>query len=240
MIIQKIKSFFSKRPWRFGKAAMVATLVFGFASGYNGITAYTNFCSAQAVAITVTVVYGVCPYVCTPGSPGPCEAPSTASNAKNIVYEATNAALQLSTQQLEVWLAQSIDLMVQALLTRLNRTEINLIEWWGTMWDYNLRPALQAQTIQLNTATADQAKTYQSSMDGEHETQTNLVIQKQEVETHQVTRDNVCPPAGASIWLIVLIHTKNFSAIRTATAARTCAPVHLTLISMMQMSKYRK
>jgi hypothetical protein len=198
MIVQKIKSFFSKRLWRFGKPAMVATLIFGFASGYNGITAYTNYCAAQVTAITVTVVYGVCPYVCTPGSPGPCEAPQTASNAKDIVYEATNQALQLSTQQLEEWLAQSIDLMVQALLTRLNRTEINLIEWWGTMWDYNLRPALQAKTIQLNTATADQAKTYQSSMDGEHETQTNLVIQRQEVATHQVTRDNVCPPAGVS------------------------------------------
>jgi len=200
MIMQKIKSFFSGRRWRFGKPAMVATLIFGFVSGYNGITAYTNYCAAQytAVPITVTVTYGVCPYYCSPGSPGPCEAPGTASSAREIVYNATNTALQLSTQQLEVWLAQSIDLMVQALLTRLNRTEINMIEWWGTMWDYNLRPALQAQTIQLNTATADQAKTYQSSMDAEHETQTNLVIQKVEVQTHQVTRDNVCPPAGVS------------------------------------------
>lgn len=200
MIVQKIKSFFSGRRWRFGKPAMMATLIFGFASGYNGITAYTNYCAAQSVVvpITVTVGYGVCPYVCSPGSPGPCEAPGTATSARQIVYNATNQALQLSAQQLEVWLAQSIDQMVQALLTRLNRTEINMIEWWATMWDYNLRPALQAQTIQLNTATADQAKTYQSSMDGEHETQTNLVIQKVEVETHKVTRDNVCPPAGLS------------------------------------------
>ncbi|HEX2751828.1 MAG TPA: hypothetical protein VHP34_01725, partial [Alphaproteobacteria bacterium] len=60
MIVQKIKSFFSKRLWRFGKPAMVATLIFGFASGYNGITAYTNYCAAQVTAITVTVVYGVC------------------------------------------------------------------------------------------------------------------------------------------------------------------------------------
>jgi len=200
MIVQKIKSFFSGRMWRFGKPAMAATLVFGFLSGYNGITSYNNFCAAQSVVvpITVTVTYGVCPYYCSPGSPGPCEAPGTASSAKETVYNATNAALQLAAQQLEVWLAQSIDLMVQALLTRLNRTEINMIEWWATMWDYNLRPALQAQTIQINTATTDQAKTYQTSMDGEHETQTNLVVQTQEVATHQVTRDNVCPPAGVS------------------------------------------
>jgi len=200
MIMQKIKSFFSPRRWRFGKPAMVATLIFGFASGYNGITAYTNFCAAQGTvtAITVTVTYGVCPYYCSPGSPGPCEAPGTASNAKNLIYQTTNQALQASAQALELWLAQSVDQMVQALLTRLNRVEINMIEWWGTMWDYNLRPALQSKTIQLNTATADQAKTYQSSMDAEHETQTNLVIQTTEVQTHQVTRDPVCPPAGLS------------------------------------------
>lgn len=198
MIVQKIKSFFSKRQWRFGKPAMVATIIFGFLSGYNGITSYTNYCAAQVTPITVTVGYGVCTYYCSPGSPGPCEAPGTASSAKEIVYNATNAALQLSTQQLEVWLAQSIDQMVQALLTRLNRMEINIIEWWATMWDYNLRPALQSMTIQINTATADQAKTYQTSMDGEHETQTNLVVQRREIETHEVTRDNVCPPAGLS------------------------------------------
>ena len=198
MIVQKIKSFFSKRTWRFGKPAMVATIIFGFLAGYNGITSYSNYCAAQVVPITVTVGYGVCTYYCSPGSPGPCEAPGTASSAKEIIYTATNTALQLSTQQLEVWLAQSIDQMVQALLTRLNRTEINIIEWWATMWDYNLRPALQAMTIQINTATADQAKTYQTSMDGEQETQTNLVIQRREVETHEVTRDNVCPPAGLS------------------------------------------
>lgn len=198
MIVQKIKSFFSKRQWRFGKPAMVATIIFGFLSGYNGITSYTNYCAAQVTPITVTVGYGVCTYYCSPGSPGPCEAPGTASSAKEIVYNATNAALQLSTQQLEVWLAQSIDQMVQALLTRLNRMEINIIEWWATMWDYNLRPALQSMTIQMNTATADQAKTYQTSMDGEHETQTNLVVQRREIETHEVTRDNVCPPAGLS------------------------------------------
>lgn len=201
MIVQKIKSFFSdKRRWRFGKPMMFAALLFGCLAGYNGVTSYTNYCRAQAmvVPITTTIVYGVCTYVCTPGSPGPCEAPGTAQIINQTLTNATNLALQASAQTLEIWLAQSIDLMVQALLTRLNRTEINLIEWWGTMWDYNLRPSLQAMTIQLNTATTDQAKTYQTSMDAEHETQNNLVIMKQEVKVHQVTRDSVCPPAGLS------------------------------------------
>lgn len=199
MIKQKIKSFFSQKGlWRFGKPMMVVALLFGFMAGYNGITSYTNYCHAQAMVtpITTTVVYGVCPYVCTPGSPGPCEMPGTAQMINELVYNATNVALQTSAQTLELWLAQSIDQMVQALLTRLNRVEINMIEWWGTMWDYNLRPSLQAMTIQLNTATTDQAKTYQTSMDAEHETQNNLVIMKQEVKVNQITRDNICPPAG--------------------------------------------
>lgn len=199
MIKQKVKSFFShKGNGLFGKPLMFAALLFGVLSGYNGMTSYTNYCQAQSTVtpITVTVVVGICPYVCTPGSPGPCDPPQTARGIREAIHNATNQALQLSSQRLEDWLARSIDLMVQALLTRLNRTEINLIEWWGTMWDYNLRPSLQAMTIQLNTATTDQAKTYQASMDAEHSTQNNLVIMRQEVRAHQVTRDNICPPAG--------------------------------------------
>jgi len=198
-MMQKIKSYFSNI--RLGKPAMMVVVLLGFLSGYNGMTSYTNYCSAQltvAPGPTVTVIGGICPCCAPTPCPVPCDPSGTAQASTTVIQEAVNVALQASAYALEMFLAQAVDGMMQALLTRLNQVELNMIDWWQTMWTYNLRPSLQAMTIQLNTATADQSKSYQASMDAEHSTQNNSIVQFQEVQTHKVVRDDVCPPAGLS------------------------------------------
>lgn len=174
--------------------AMVIVVALGFSSGYNSMVSYNNACQAQVTAAPVTVVGGMC--ACCKGCVTPCEVSGTASLVRQAIYNAFYAQLVATSVFLENWLAQHVDGMVQNLLEKVNDIEKKMIDWWSTMWYYNLSPGLRAMTVQMNTANSDLNKTYQASMDAEHETQTNSVVMRAETQTARVVRDNVCPPAG--------------------------------------------
>jgi hypothetical protein len=74
------------------------------------------------------------------------------------------------------------------------------MDWWDTMWWYNLRPALQAMTRQLNVATTQQAEDFQSGMDAFQEDETNLEDMTTDNKNHQQNRvsENACIAATAS------------------------------------------
>ncbi len=174
--------------------AMAIVIALAFASGYNSITAYNNYCQAQVTATSVSVVGGMCP--CCKGCVTPCEVSGTATAVRSTIYSAFYASLTAASILLETTLAQHVDGMVQNLLEKVNNIEKNMIQWWSTMWNYNLNPGLRAMTVQTNTANTDLSKTYQASVDAEHETQTNSAVMRTETQSARVVRDNVCPPAG--------------------------------------------
>jgi len=194
--MKAVKDRFDKIAQRLfsGTVAMLLVVALGFASGYNSVTSYNNMCQAQVTATTVTVVGGMC--LCCKGCVTPCEVSGTASIIRNTIYNAFNAQLVATSIFLENWLAQHVDGMVQNLLEKVNDIEKNMIQWWQTMWYYNLSPGLRAMTVQMNTANSDLNKSYQASVDSEHETQYNTAVMRSENRTARVVRDNVCPPAG--------------------------------------------
>lgn len=195
-MMKAVKERIGKTAGRFysGTLAMMLVVALGFASGYNSVTSYNNVCRAQVTATTVTVAGGMC--TCCKGCVTPCEIAGTASIIRTTIYTPFITQLMTTAYTLEDWLAQHVDGMVQNLLEKVNDIEKNMIQWWSTMWYYNLNPGLRAMTVQMNTANADLAETYQESLDAQQGTQTNSVMVETEVRTARVVRDNVCPPAG--------------------------------------------
>jgi len=194
--MKAVKNRFDKLAQRLfsGTVAMIVVVVLGFASGYNSITSYNNACQAQVTAGTVTVAGGMCP--CCKTCFQLCAISGTASTTRNAIYNAFNTQLVFIAGFLEEWLAQHVDGMVQNLLEKVNDIEKNMIQWWQTMWYYNLNPSLRAMTVQMNTANTDLNKTYQAAIDAEQETLHLSAVVRSENRTSRVVRDNVCPPAG--------------------------------------------
>jgi hypothetical protein len=60
-----------------------------------------------------------------------------------------------------------VDGMVATMLNVINQAELNLIDWWDTMWFYNLNPALQDMTKQFSVGLADQARALQAGLDAQ-------------------------------------------------------------------------
>ncbi|MFN7114626.1 MAG: hypothetical protein ACK4PK_09760 [Alphaproteobacteria bacterium] len=177
-----------------GTLAMLVVVALGFASGYNSVTSYNNMCHAQVTAGPVTVAGGLC--ACCKTCVTPCEPTNTASGIRDTIYNSFNTTLEAAATALENILGLAVDTMVQKLLEKINDIEKNMIQWWQTMWHYNLNPSLRAMTVQMNTANADLNKSYQASVDAEHSTQHNTAVMRSESRTARVVRDNVCPPAG--------------------------------------------
>lgn len=215
----------SPRAFRMGKKGMIALVLTMFLAGYTSMVSLrgSNTCHAQAflpppVGITVTpgacsiaVGFGVCIDLCDPIL--------TSLTVKTTDENIFDQLLKRLTVTLPPWMAKitgggtqntgggddgfiggMIDVMMNALLVRLNDTELDMIDWWDTMWYYNLRPAMQAMTRQLNTATSQQAEDFQSGMDAYQEDQTNLEAMHTENKNHQVTRvsENACVTATAA------------------------------------------
>ncbi|MEZ0225636.1 MAG: hypothetical protein ACAH83_13855 [Alphaproteobacteria bacterium] len=205
---------------------MIALVLAMFLAGYTSMVSLrgSNMCHAQAflpppVGITVTpgtcslipVGFGACVDLCDPVG--------TSTTVRTTDENVFDQLLQNLTDTLPPWMAKitgggvqntgggddgfiggMIDVMMNALLVRLNDTELDMIDWWDTMWYYNLRPAMQAMTRQLNTSTAQQTEDFQSGMDAFQEDQTNMEAMQTENKNHQTTRvsEPACVAATAS------------------------------------------
>lgn len=195
---------------RLGKAAMTLVAIAGVVIGYSANvsnTAGISSCEAQGFVPPpkpVTVAGGMCPCCAPTPCPVPCEASGTASAARNLIYNAFSNLLERLTTDvppaigldatgktvtlgggLEGYLGLQIDYMVEALLQRLNHTELDMIAWWDTMWYYNQLPAMKDQTAQWNTGTIHQTATHEDGMDIDHMNKTDHAGQTAEVDAHR-------------------------------------------------------
>lgn len=187
--VQKIVKQFS--GFGAGKTVMVALVIVGFVAGYNSMFSYVRSCSAQPLPVVAAppVSGGNC-ICCAPWScPQPCDPSGTASN---IQVQLTNA-LKVSLTNMSIavesngptpagsGISYAVNTLVEGILERLNQIELDIISWWQAMWLYNLKPAMQQETRQINTANPDQVKTIQSAIDSTEQSLTSL--QQQENET---------------------------------------------------------
>lgn len=76
----------------------------------------------------------------------------------------------------------------------------NIVKWWDEFWFYNLRPAMQAMTVQLNVSDADQSRVLGSFGDAMDMNRTNLALMQSEIESHRALRpsENECVAATVS------------------------------------------
>lgn len=219
----------SSRPVRAGKLSLLALVVAAFLLGYSSMVYLrNNECRAAFIPSppTIVIATGDCSTTYpTPmdGCVGLCDPIGSSATIKTTDETVIDTLLENLTDTLPPWLARvttgansftltptgggddgfiggEIDVMMQSLLLRLNDTELDMIDWWDTMWWYNLRPAMQAMTRQLNTATSQQAEDFQSGMDAFQEDETNLEDMHTDNKNHQAVRvsENACVAATAS------------------------------------------
>lgn len=190
------KAFGRLAGFRAGKSLMVAVILVGFLAGYNTTSSYINSCNAQIAFVpSPPVLGGVCfKSCCSSCKKVPCDPAGTASVLGIMLSTALKLNLVAASIAIENFFAFTVDTMVMAILDRINVMEQDWISWWQTMWIYNLKPAMQSMTRQLNVATTDQSRTFQGAIDSVEESQTSTEYQETEYEAHRDFRvaEQVC------------------------------------------------
>lgn len=132
--------------------------------------------------------------VCCKGCAEPCVDPGTASSIRANLVAQLYDYLEQSSIDIETAIGEAVDTMVEAILKRLNQMELDIIDFWETMWYYNLRPGMQNMAEQLNTAVAEQSRAFQGAIDSEQESQTGLEYKEQEAKAQRKYRpsESVC------------------------------------------------
>lgn len=87
-----------------------------------------------------------------------------------------------------------------AIAAKIFEVQQNITKWWDEFWFYNLRPAMQAMTVQLNVRDADQSRVLGSYGDAMDLNRTNLALMEAELESHRALRptENECVAATVS------------------------------------------
>lgn len=87
-----------------------------------------------------------------------------------------------------------------AIAQKIYEVQQNNVKWWDEFWFYNLRPAMQAMTIQMNVSDADQSRVLGSFGDAMDLNRTNLALAQSEIESHRALRptENECVAATVS------------------------------------------
>lgn len=176
---QGLKKFFGAfRPLRLG---MVLVLLAAFLAGYNFTASSIGTCQAQIPYVNPPpVLGGGC--ICCKGCWEPCVPPGTASSIRSMLVNSLYNSLDSSANTLELYIGESVDTLVEAILERLNQMELDIIAWWQTMWYYNLLPSLQNMTEQLNIAVVDQTRSFSGAIDAELQSQTSLEFNEREAQ----------------------------------------------------------
>lgn len=152
------------------------------AAGYLSLNVATS-CKSQAQCVCSLCTYAA-------GGMG------TAINLVNTtttIPGITIATTMITAKFTEAMIA--FDLAVAAKILEVGK---NLNDWFDTFWLYNLRPAMQAMTVQLNTADADQSNIigqYSDSMDANR---TNMALMGTEIEEHRAMRPSETVCVGAT------------------------------------------
>ncbi len=200
---------------RFGKVSLFAFAVVAFLGGHFTMDSYMNTCRAQSLLqpplpMVVPPTYGgTCflafgPPIC---NPVPCDMDTTSEDVVDTIWDAFHdtlvdyassspdytatkrgGATEVSGTGLEGFADGIVDAMLFALMDRLNDIELGYIDWFETMWFYNLKPALMDMTDQQNTSNADQVRAFQGGQDTSDSNMVNVGHQEQQVKDARTFR----------------------------------------------------
>lgn len=165
------------------KFLAVVGLVAFMAAGYLSLNVATS-CKSQAQCVC-----SLCTYAAG-GMSTAITLVNTGTTLPGIGIATTRITLKFTTAMV------AFDLAVAAKIFEVGR---NINDWFDVFWTYNLRPAMQAMTVQLNTADTDQANQIGSFTDSVDANRTNMAIAQTEIDTHRAVRpgENVCVGATA-------------------------------------------
>ncbi len=184
---------------------MALVVLIGVMAGYNSMFSYVDSCSANPLpAVTAPpVTGGACPCCSPTACPVPCDPSNTAQSIQNDLSSHFEQLVKDMSNAVEgdglplPGIAYTVDTLVEAILEGMNNLELDMISWWKSMWTYNLKPSMQAQTRQINTANPDQVKTLQSAIDAAEQSQTLLQYQENETKAAETFKpsEQVCVAA---------------------------------------------
>jgi hypothetical protein len=142
------------------------------------------------------------PEVCTTcPPPSQCDPAGTAATLVNQLIASLQMAIWKAAAELEDYMMNVIiPPVVQVFWLQVDSLEQDMIDWWKTMWYYNLKPSLQAMTRQLNIDLTQQTLTLQAAADATGELEINLALQKHAIEDRSAISPGpqVCVAATAA------------------------------------------
>ncbi|MDP2205435.1 MAG: hypothetical protein Q8K65_03945 [Alphaproteobacteria bacterium] len=167
------------------KKLLVALGVVAFmAAGYLSLNVTTS-CKAQAQCVCSLCTYPV----------GGMSTSIMQINTGTTIFGITTVALPRITLKFTTAMAA----FTAAVGAKIFEVGKNLNDWFDVFWLYNLRPAMQAMTVQINTADSDQSNLIGQFTDGFDANRTNMALMGTEIEAHRAMRpsENVCVGATA-------------------------------------------
>lgn len=166
------------------KKLLAVVGVIGFMmAGYLSLNVTTS-CKAQAQCVC-----SLCTY-----------AAGGMSTAITLVNTTTTLpGIAIATTQISLKFLEAMAAFNMAVAAKVLEVGKNMTDWFDVFWLYNLRPAMQAMTIQINTADSDQSNMVGQFTDGFDANRTNMAIMGVEIDTHRAMRpsENVCVSATA-------------------------------------------
>jgi len=165
------------------KLLAVLGVVAFMAAGYLSLNVATS-CKSQAQCACSLCTYAA----------GGMSTAITLVNTSTTLPGIIIATARISAKFIEAMLA--FDMAVAAKIAEVGK---NINDWFDVFWLYNLRPAMQAMTVQINTADSDQSNLIGQFTDGFDANRTNMALMGVEIETHRAMRpsENVCVGATA-------------------------------------------
>lgn len=151
------------------------------------VTGYLSFNVATSCRSEAQCACSLCTYTMAPG----------------IVMVNTGTTLPgiiIATAMIEYKFLEAMIAFDLAVAEKIIEVDKNLDDWFDIFWLYNLRPALQAMTVQINTADSDQSNLIGQFTDSMDANRTNMAIMGVEIDSHRAMRpsENVCVGATAA------------------------------------------
>lgn len=143
-------------------------------------------CNSTTGACTQYDVDGVTclSYACT--GDVACEPPGVAADAAKTLTDSFTQDMYNSAADLENQLWQRVTDFLKSEFIQVEWIERSMIDWWQTMWYYNLLPGLQGMARQLNIDLATQTFDLQNQADATLALDTNLALRKHEIEDAEI------------------------------------------------------
>lgn len=164
----------------FKKAMLVAGFLAFFVAGYVSTSIVTS-CPAEAQVCKCSV----CTYT----------GPSSLASVLGIIYASIiGPALVTAQAMISAYYTLAITAFTEQIISKFEIVASNFVDWFDTFWYYNLRPAMQGMTEQLNTADTDQARAWGGFADSVDLNRTHREQFIDQAQTHREQRpsEDVC------------------------------------------------